>query len=232
MSVLARWTDPAAAPGRPGRRERGHLGPARAAAAGAGRPRRACGTNHVTLDQIIGPPATPSSVSPLTFLEASTPGTGGFIDTPNQRLASSTSCPSSRARAISARSRSRAAPRKLRSAMSRRRRGPPAAHRRRRRHRSGARRACMLVVEKLPGANTLDVTRGVEDALDELRPGLAGRDDRHERLPAGELHRDGARPPPARGHHRPPCSCALVLAAFLLQWRAVVIASSRSRSRS
>ena len=25
-------------------------------------------------------------VSPLTFLEASTPGTGGFIDTPNQRL--------------------------------------------------------------------------------------------------------------------------------------------------
>ena len=25
-------------------------------------------------------------VSPLSFLEASTPGTGGFIDTPNQRL--------------------------------------------------------------------------------------------------------------------------------------------------
>jgi Cu/Ag efflux pump CusA len=25
-------------------------------------------------------------VSPLTFLEASTPGTGGFVDTPNQRL--------------------------------------------------------------------------------------------------------------------------------------------------
>ena len=25
-------------------------------------------------------------VSPLTFLDASTPGTGGFIDTPNQRL--------------------------------------------------------------------------------------------------------------------------------------------------
>src|SRR5258705_2386339 len=32
----------------------------------------------------------------------------------------------------------------------------------------------LLVVEKLPGANTLEVTRGVEDALDELRPGLAG----------------------------------------------------------
>jgi CzcA family heavy metal efflux pump len=32
----------------------------------------------------------------------------------------------------------------------------------------------MLIVEKLPWANTLDVTRGVEGALDELRPGLPG----------------------------------------------------------
>ena len=32
----------------------------------------------------------------------------------------------------------------------------------------------MLIVEKFPWANTLDVTRGVEEALDELRPGLTG----------------------------------------------------------
>ena len=32
----------------------------------------------------------------------------------------------------------------------------------------------MLIVEKLPWANTLDVTRGVEEALEELRPGLPG----------------------------------------------------------
>jgi CzcA family heavy metal efflux pump len=32
----------------------------------------------------------------------------------------------------------------------------------------------MLIVEKLPWANTMDVTRGVEAALDELRPGLSG----------------------------------------------------------
>jgi CzcA family heavy metal efflux pump len=32
----------------------------------------------------------------------------------------------------------------------------------------------MLIVEKLPWANTLDVTRGIEAALDELRPGLTG----------------------------------------------------------
>jgi CzcA family heavy metal efflux pump len=34
----------------------------------------------------------------------------------------------------------------------------------------------MLIVEKLPWANTLDVTRGVEEALKELQPGLAGID--------------------------------------------------------
>lgn len=32
----------------------------------------------------------------------------------------------------------------------------------------------MLVVQKLPWANTLDVTRGVEAAVDEMRPGLPG----------------------------------------------------------
>ena len=32
----------------------------------------------------------------------------------------------------------------------------------------------MLIVEKFPWANTLDVTRGVEEAIDDLRPGLAG----------------------------------------------------------
>ena len=32
----------------------------------------------------------------------------------------------------------------------------------------------MLIVEKFPWANTLDVTRGVEEALDEMRPGLPG----------------------------------------------------------
>ena len=34
----------------------------------------------------------------------------------------------------------------------------------------------MLVVQKFPGANTLQVTRGVEEAIDELRPGLPGMD--------------------------------------------------------
>jgi CzcA family heavy metal efflux pump len=32
----------------------------------------------------------------------------------------------------------------------------------------------MMIVEKLPWANTLDVTRGVEEAINEMRPGLQG----------------------------------------------------------
>jgi CzcA family heavy metal efflux pump len=32
----------------------------------------------------------------------------------------------------------------------------------------------MLIVEKLPWANTLEVTRGVEEAMEQLRPGLSG----------------------------------------------------------
>jgi Cu/Ag efflux pump CusA len=34
----------------------------------------------------------------------------------------------------------------------------------------------MLIVEKLPWGNTLEVTRGVEAAIDEMRPGLPGMD--------------------------------------------------------
>jgi CzcA family heavy metal efflux pump len=40
----------------------------------------------VTLNQIIKSAGDALWVSPLTFLEASTPGAGGWIDTPNQRL--------------------------------------------------------------------------------------------------------------------------------------------------
>ena len=32
----------------------------------------------------------------------------------------------------------------------------------------------MLIVQKFPGANTMEVTEGVEHAIDELRPGLPG----------------------------------------------------------
>ena len=41
---------------------------------------------NVTLSQVIATTGNALEVSPLSFLEASSPGTGGFIDTTNQRL--------------------------------------------------------------------------------------------------------------------------------------------------
>src|SRR4051812_6598304 len=41
---------------------------------------------RVTLNQVVRTAGNAQIVSPLSFLEASTPGTGGFIDTANQRL--------------------------------------------------------------------------------------------------------------------------------------------------
>jgi Cu/Ag efflux pump CusA len=47
----------------------------------------------------------------------------------------------------------------------------------------------MLVVEKLPTGNTLDVTKGVEEAIDALRPGLPGLDiDTNVFRPAKFIH--------------------------------------------
>ena len=40
----------------------------------------------MTLDQVIRTTGNSLWVSPLTFLEASTPGAGGFFDTPSQRI--------------------------------------------------------------------------------------------------------------------------------------------------
>src|SRR6266540_1974890 len=40
----------------------------------------------VSLDQVLTTTGNALWVSPLSFVEASTPGTGGFVDSPNQRL--------------------------------------------------------------------------------------------------------------------------------------------------
>ena len=85
MSVLARWTIEPRLTGVTGVANVADLRPAGAAAAGAGRPGTAAGEG-VSLIQVIETTGNALWVSPLSFVEASTPGTGGFIDTANQRL--------------------------------------------------------------------------------------------------------------------------------------------------
>jgi CzcA family heavy metal efflux pump len=80
----------------------------------------------------------------------------------------------------------------------------------------------LLIVEKFPWGNTLQVTKGVEEALDELRPGLPGIDiDSHIFRPATFIE--------MAIHnltHAMLISCILVfliLGAFLYEWRTALI---------
>jgi Cu/Ag efflux pump CusA len=124
----------------------------------------------VTLSQIIQTAGNALWISPLTFLEASFPGSGGWIDGPQQRLevrhVLPLSAPADLAQVtVEGKSSLRLGdvanvveghPPLIGDALLT---GSP---------------GLLLVVEKLPGANTLEVTRGVEAALAELRPGLPG----------------------------------------------------------
>ncbi|GJL77813.1 MAG: cation transporter [Nitrospinaceae bacterium] len=115
-------------------------------------------------------------VSPLTFLKGSAPGTGGWIDNPNQRLGVHHQMPISVPEDMA---KVALAPMHLLLTGKTMALGdvaevtfshPPLigdAY-------VNKGKGLMLVVEKLPGANTLEVTRGVEKALNELKLGLPG----------------------------------------------------------
>jgi Cu/Ag efflux pump CusA len=128
---------------------------------------------HVTLNQVVRTAGNAQIVSPLSFLEASTPGTGGFFETPNQRLHIRHILPTLSPRTLAK------VPLEGRAPRDRVRLGdvgrvvedhPPLIGDAVVNGHTGL----LLVIEKTPGANTLDVTHGVEDALDDLRPGLSG----------------------------------------------------------
>ncbi len=124
----------------------------------------------VTLDQIVRTTGNAMWVSPLTFLQASTPGSGGWIDTPQQRLEVRHIFPISTAADLAKVGVDGAAPLRLSDVAD------VVAD-----HQPligdallGGDEDSMLVIEKFPNANTLEVTRGVEAALAQLQPGLAG----------------------------------------------------------
>jgi CzcA family heavy metal efflux pump len=80
----------------------------------------------------------------------------------------------------------------------------------------------MIIVEKLPWANTLDVTRGVEAAIEELKPGLPGvKIDTTIFRPATfiELSLDNL----TRALFVGALLVILVIGAFLFEWRAALI---------
>ena len=125
----------------------------------------------VTLSQVITTAGNAQVVSPLSFLEASTPGTGGFVETPQQRLQvrhllEKIADPAELAKVpvegTSGTQLGDVADIKIDhqpligDAVVN---GGP---------------GLILVVEKFPGISSTQVTKDVQEALNKLRPGLTG----------------------------------------------------------
>ena len=128
------------------------------------------GENHLSLLKILETTGNALWVSSLSFLEASTPGTGGFIDTPQQRLGIWHLSP-----LVSADDLARVP---IEGAENLRL-GEVATVVEDHQPLIGdaildENPGLLLVVEKFPGTNTLAVTREVEDVLEAMRPGLPG----------------------------------------------------------
>ena len=128
--------------------------------------------NGVELGQIIETTGNALWVSPLSFVEASTPGTGGFIDTPNQRLGVQHISPLTTARDLASVTVQDTGGRVLRL-------GDVANVVEDHQPLIGDAvvddtQSLMLVIEKFPGASATEVTEDVEAALASLAPGLPG----------------------------------------------------------
>jgi Cu/Ag efflux pump CusA len=126
----------------------------------------------ITLTQVIETTGNALWVSPLTFVEASTPGTGGFVEGPNQRLAVQHVLPITTARNLAQVSvEGTAKPVRLGDVAQVIEDHQPLIG-----DAVTSEPALFLVIQKFPEADTLTVTKAVEDALAGLRPGLGGID--------------------------------------------------------
>ena len=126
----------------------------------------------VTLSQILETTGNALWVSPLTYIEASTPGTGGFIETPNQRLSVQHLSPIKTAADLAQVRIADTGGKKLAL-------GDVASVVESHQPLIGDAvlnddRNLLLVVEKFPGVSTLAVTKRVDDAINAMRPGLSG----------------------------------------------------------
>lgn len=123
----------------------------------------------LTQDQIIRTAGDALWVSPLSYLNASVPGTGGWIDTPNQRLGIRHVLPISMPEDL-AKVPVHGTDIRLGDVATVVEGHPPLIGDAYLDNGPGV----ILVIEKFPWANTLEVTKGVEDALDALKAGLPG----------------------------------------------------------
>ncbi|MFI6496637.1 efflux RND transporter permease subunit [Nonomuraea typhae] len=223
MSVLARWNIKPRLMGVPGvanvaiwgQRERQlqvQVDPDRLASHG------------VTLNQVISTTGNALWSSPLSFVKASTPGSGGFIDTPQQRLGIQHISPIKTAQDLA---KVPVEPGEDDEPVRDVTLGDVGAVVED--HQpligdslAGDGKTLMLVVEKFPGTDTLQVTKGVEEALAALGPGLSGM-----KLDSG-IYRPATFVESARANLALSLSVGLgllllIVGAALLSWRAALI---------
>jgi CzcA family heavy metal efflux pump len=124
----------------------------------------------VTLGQVIETTGEALWVSPLSFLESSSPGTAGWIDTPNQRLSIRHLLPIITPEDLAKVSLADSEGLLLGDVAAVVEDHQPLIGDAVLNNGPGL----LLVIEKFPGANTLAVTQDVEAALEAMRPGLAG----------------------------------------------------------
>jgi CzcA family heavy metal efflux pump len=175
---------------------------------------------NVTLQQVVESTANAQISSPLSFVEGAVPGTGGFIETPQQRLGvrhvfDKLTDPREVAKVP------------VDGTGGRLRLGDVSKIVEDHQPLIGDAivndsDGLILVIEKLPNANTLEVTKGVESALEDLKPGLAGmRVDTSVFRPASYI--EDAIDNLTLALIIAAALIALIVAAFLFQWRAVLV---------
>ena len=126
----------------------------------------------VTLNQVINTAGDAMWTSPLTFVEAASPGADGFIDAPNQRLTIQHLLPIKTPADLAAVpiEDTKGQPVMLRDVATVIADHPPLRGDAVLKDGPGF----LLVVEKLPGADPVKVANGIKAALAELAPGLPG----------------------------------------------------------
>lgn len=174
----------------------------------------------VSVDQVLQVTADALDAPVLTHTAGSLIGTGGFVDTPNQRIAIRHVLPIVGPASLSGVGFTTANGKRLRldDVADIVTGHPPLVGDAVVNDGEGL----LLIVEKFPSANTLEVTRGVERALDQLRPGLTGLEiDSTIFRPATFI--EVAIENLTRALLIGCLLLVLVLVAFLFEWRTAVI---------
>jgi CzcA family heavy metal efflux pump len=169
MSVLARWTIQPRLLGVPGVANVSIWGQRDRQLQVQVDPKRLAEKN-VSLLQVLETTGNSLWVSSLSFVEASTPGTGGFIDTANQRLGIRHILPIVSPKELAQVPIEDTKQIRLADVANVVENHQPLIGD----ALTGEGAGLLMVVEKFPSANTLEVTRGVENAMAELGPGLPG----------------------------------------------------------